>query len=141
MPRSSGSRSPRRSRSRDRDEPRRSDARRSSSTGRTGRHDPSASPVRAKGAQGSESMWVILENLPRKVSWNKVRGLFSEHGATVASGRVIRADNVALVRLTEGDDPSRMVKELDDIEFKDVPGCKVSAKSVSEKVGNKMMCS
>jgi len=75
---------------------------------------------------------VLLSNLPSRASWNKVRGLFSDIGCTVVSGKVNRAKHIAVVSLSSADDAIKAEAEISGKTFNDIPDQPIQAKQIAE---------
>jgi len=79
-----------------------------------------------------DSEWVLLTNLPNRASWNKVRGVFSEIGCSVVSGKVKRDKGVAIVKLASVDEAVKAEQQISGQTFRDIPGAPITAQRISE---------
>jgi len=89
-------------------------------------------PVGERSKEVAESAWVLLSNLPSRASWNKVRGVFSDIGCSVLSGKVKRDKRIAVVKLSSAADALKAETEISGRTFNDIPDAPIQAKQISE---------
>ena len=89
-------------------------------------------PVEEENRSAGDSAWVVLTNLSNRASWNKVRGIFSEIGCTVISGKVYRAKGHAIVKLASVEEAIKAEAEVNGHTFRDIPDVPITAQRITE---------